>query len=111
MSHPEIKMEHESGQKTLSSYIIGFILSFFLTVAAFYLVANRVLPDTASLYVALALLAIAQLLVQSMCFLRLNASKEGRWNLLPFLFSILIIAILVGGTLWIMYNLNMNMTT
>lgn len=101
--------QHESGQKTLSSYVVGIILCIVLTLIAFGLVEKRLLTDT-MLYITLSALAIVQLLVQSICFLRLNVSKEGRWNLLPFLFTILIIAILVGGSLWIMYNLNYNMS-
>ncbi|SRR5579883_1717680 len=110
MSGPhETSIEHGSGQKTLSSYIIGFILCIILTLISFGLVEKRMLSDT-YLYLGLAGLAVIQLFVQCICFLRLNCSPEGRWNLLPFLFSILIISILVGGSLWIMYNLNYNMS-
>jgi cytochrome o ubiquinol oxidase subunit IV len=98
-----------SGQKTLQSYLIGFALSIILTLIAFGIVEARFFSDV-YLYISLAGLAIAQLVVQSICFLRLNSSKEGQWNLLPFLFAIFIIAILVGGSLWIMYNLNYYMT-
>jgi cytochrome o ubiquinol oxidase subunit IV len=98
----------ESGQKTLSAYIVGFVLCVVLTLMAFGLIETRLLSDT-YLYITLAALAIVQLFVQSICFLRLNCSAEGKWNLLPFLFTLLIIAILVSGTLWIMYNLNINM--
>src|SRR5690348_8993633 len=108
MSHHEAKIEQVSGQKTIQSYVIGFVLCVILTLMAFALVEMRLLTD-ANLYIALAMLAMAQLFVQSICFLRLNASSEGRWNLLPYLFTILIIAIFVGGSLWIMYNLNYNM--
>jgi cytochrome o ubiquinol oxidase subunit IV len=93
------------GQKTLSAYVLGFVLSLILTVLAFGCVQLKVLSD-AGLYIALTVLALTQLFVQSVCFLRLNTSAEGRWNLLPFLFVILIVAFLVGGTLWIMYNLS-----
>lgn len=106
MSHQlSTPTEFGSNQKTLKSYIIGIVLSSILTFLAFGLIYYRTLSDT-TLYLALALLAIIQLFVQSICFLRLNASQEGRWNLLPFIFTILIIAILVSGSLWIMYNLN-----
>ena len=104
-NHHEIHVEHGSGQKTIQAYVLGFVLCLILTILAFSLVGMKLLAGV-SLYVALAALAIIQLFVQSVCFLRLNSSAEGRWNLLPFLFTILIIAILVGGTLWIMYNLN-----
>jgi cytochrome o ubiquinol oxidase operon protein cyoD len=99
-----------SGQKTLKAYIIGLSLSLVLTCAAFGLVMKPSL-STSHVYIALSVLAILQLFAQSLCFLRLNASKEGQWNLMPFLFALLIIAILVGGTLWIMYNLNYNMAS
>lgn len=110
MSHQhETQVEYGGKQKTFAAYIFGYILCILLTLAAFALVEVRVLTDT-YLYFSLAALAIAQLFVQSICFLRLNLSYEGRWNLWPFLFSILIILILVSGSLWIMYNLNYNMS-
>lgn len=108
MSHHEEIVEYGSGKKTLTSYVLGFVLCILLTLVAFALVQMRLLSDV-NLYISLTALAIIQLFVQSVCFLRLNASSEGRWNLLPFLFAILIIVILVGGSLWIMYNLNYNM--
>jgi len=103
--HHEITAHNTAGQKTLTSYVVGFVLCIVLTLIAFGLVKMNVLSDM-YLYISLAGLAILQLFVQTICFLRLNASKEGQWNLLPFLFVILIIAVFVGGTLWIMYNLN-----
>lgn len=110
MSHHD-HLAHEGqnfSKKTLSGYVIGIVLAFILTVLAFAVVDKQLL--TGSLfYVVLAGLAIVQFFVQSICFLGLNYSKEGQWNLLPYIFAILVIAILVGGTLWIMYNMNYNM--
>ncbi len=106
--HSAVITQSDSNKKTIGSYVTGLILSLLLTLAAFGLIEKRILSDT-HLYIALAVLAITQLFVQSMCFLRLNASAEGRWSLMPFIFSILIIVILVSGTLWIMYNCNFNM--
>jgi len=97
-----------NGHKTLTTYLVGFNASLFLTIIAFYLVFRHLLSDT-HLYIAVVLLALAQLYVQVIFFLRVNASKESRMNLLSFLFTILIITVLVGGSLWIMYNLNYNM--
>jgi cytochrome o ubiquinol oxidase operon protein cyoD len=39
----------------------------------------------------------------------LNTSSSERWNLVAFVFTALIIAILVIGSIWIMWNLNQNM--
>lgn len=101
-------MSIEAGKKTLEAYVIGFSLSVILTLMAFGVVIFKLL-DTEYTYISLAALAITQLIVQSICFLSLNKSKAGQWNLLPFLFTILIIAILASGSFWIMYNLNFNM--
>jgi len=103
--HNEIDTHTGTSPKTLSAYITGLALCIILTLIAFGLVGKHVLTG-GDLYVALAILAIIQLLVQVICFLRLNASPEGQWNLMPFLFALLVVTILVGGSLWIMYNLN-----
>jgi cytochrome o ubiquinol oxidase operon protein cyoD len=94
--------------KTLTAYITGLALSLILTVLAFVLVGKHLLSDT-SLYIAVAVLALIQFCVQSLCFLRLNAGPEGRWNLYPFIFAVFVVFVVVGGSLWIMYNLNYNM--
>lgn len=105
----EAHIDDDGSQKTLSSYLLGFTLCVVLTILSFSLVQWKWLTGNL-LFVALAVLALAQLLVQSVCFLRLNNSAEGRWKLLPFLFTMIILLVLVGGSLWIMYNLNYNMT-
>lgn len=101
-------MEKQHDQKTLGLYLLGLALCVILTLAAFGVVEYRLFDDT-KMYYALTALAVTQLFVQSVCFLRLNASAEGRWNLFPFLFTSLVVVILLGGSLWVMYNLNYNM--
>jgi cytochrome o ubiquinol oxidase subunit IV len=108
MSTRETTLHDGSSKKTLKAYVIGFILCVILTVIPFFIVANHSFSAKA-LYLALAVFAVLQLFVQVTFFLRLNASAEGRWNLMPFLFSIFVVIVLVGGSFWIMYNLNYNM--
>ena len=93
---------------TIKSYLIGFILSITLTIIPFMLVANQ-LFSTHNLILALTLAAVLQLFVQSVFFLHLNTSSEARWNLLTFIFMIIVVLILVGGSLWIIYHMNYNM--
>ena len=100
--------DYGMGQKTLKLYLIGFILSLVLTVIPLIIVMKHSLHG-AAIYLALVACALSQFFVQVICFLRLNASKQGKWNLMSFLFTIFIIAVIVGGSLWIMYNLNYNM--
>ena len=101
--------EHEYGHGTLKSYIIGFILSILLTVVPYLIVVNHVFTSS-TVIASVVLLAILQLLVQLVFFLHLNTESKPRWNLTAFVFSALIVAILVAGTMWIMYHLDYNMS-
>ncbi len=101
-------MKYGVKAKTLKSYLTGLFLSLLFTFVAFALVGKHLMSVT-GLYITLTALAIAQLFAQVICFLRLNVSQEGRWNTMPFIFTFVIVGVLVGGSLWIMYNLNANM--
>ncbi|EQC01382.1 cytochrome o ubiquinol oxidase subunit IV [Photorhabdus temperata] len=93
---------------SLKSYIIGFVLSVILTVIPFWMVMDGSASHTTILTTVVAL-AVVQILVHFIYFLHMNTSSEERWNLVALLFTILIIGIVVVGSLWIMYNLNINM--
>jgi len=99
------------GHGSLKTYIAGFGLSLLLTLAAYLPVARHVhshhLIYSDNFLVGLILsLAVVQLVVQLLLFLHLGRESKPRWNLLVFLFMLLVLIILVGGSLWIMYNLN-----
>lgn len=108
MSTQTTHLKKNKNLKTFKSYVIGFVLSLLLTLVSFYIAAKHTLPAQ-DLIGTLMILAVMQLVVQAVFFLRLNASPEGRWNLMPFLFVVLIVLVLVFGSLWIMANLNYNM--
>ncbi|MCE3268756.1 MAG: cyoD [Burkholderiales bacterium] len=103
-SHASSSSNHGS----LKSYIIGFILSILLTIIPYYIVVNHTF-GTESTYIAITIFAVLQLLVQLIFFLHMNMSPEGRNVLLSFIFTVVVLFILVAGTLWIMYNMNYNM--
>lgn len=90
------------------SYITGFILSIVLTALAFGVVMFGDFSRW-TILVVIFVAAIAQILVHLHYFLHLDTSSEARWNLLALLFTILIMALFVVGTLWIMYNLHYRM--
>ncbi len=54
-------------------------------------------------------MGVIQVVVHLVCFLHMNTSSEGRWNLVAFLFTALIIVMLVGLAIWIMVNADMLM--
>jgi cytochrome o ubiquinol oxidase operon protein cyoD len=91
-----------------AAYLRGFILSVILTAAAFAFALSGTLSTTGAMLM-IAALAVVQILVHLYYFLHMNASSEQRWNVMAFAFTVVIVAIVVGGTLWVMYNANMNM--
>ncbi len=97
----------------LRSYIIGFVSSIVLTLAAFSFVWEHVNSDHGSLHVFVTSwivgLAVIQLVVQLVFFLHLGEESKPRWNLTVFSFMLLVLIILVFGSLWIMNNLDYHM--
>jgi cytochrome o ubiquinol oxidase subunit IV len=51
-------------------------------------------------------LALVQGVVQLIFFLHLSQEARPRWETLSFYFMLLILFIVMGGTLWIIYDLN-----
>jgi cytochrome o ubiquinol oxidase operon protein cyoD len=98
----------EASKNALSSYVTGFALSIFLTIIPYVIVTEH-LFDTTSLVIWVSLAAIAQLIVQVVFFLHLPVKTKPYWNIVVFVFMLLIVTFLVVGTLWIMYHLNVNM--
>ncbi len=47
-----------------------------------------------------------QMLVQLFFFLHMDEEAQPRWNMMALCFALLVVAIVVGGTLWIMSNLS-----
>ncbi len=89
---------------TLKSYVIGFVLSIILTLVAYYFVLYRILLGW-PLAFTLCGFGILQALVQLIFFIHLDKEAKPRWNFIAFLFMVMVIVILVGGSLWIMYHL------
>lgn len=99
-----------TNRKLLVSYIVGFALSIALTVLAFWSAAYG-----ASLTIPLILIAaLLQLAVQLIFFLHLASGSDAESRVPIFAFTLIIVGILVGGTFWIMTNLerlHMHQTT
>jgi cytochrome o ubiquinol oxidase operon protein cyoD len=105
-----MKKQNETSQPTLSAYLAGFICSLILTLVAYSLVARHVnsgghVYNINLLTIAIAGLAITQLLVQLVFFLHLSRESKPRWNFTVLLFAGLVVFIVVAGSLWIMQNL------
>ncbi|MDO6414929.1 cytochrome o ubiquinol oxidase subunit IV [Sphingomonas sp. BIUV-7] len=90
------------------TYLTGFALSVILTAIPFWLVMDGSFGKQAT---ALAIMgfALVQVLVHMIYFLHLDARSEGGWNLMALIFTVVMVAIGLVGSLWVMHHLNMNM--
>jgi cytochrome o ubiquinol oxidase subunit IV len=79
--------------------VVGFILSIALTLGAYFFGAGS----------WVLVLAGVQALVQSIFFMHVGLESKPHWYLISFLFLLLVMVVVVGGSLWIMYNLNYQM--
>jgi cytochrome o ubiquinol oxidase operon protein cyoD len=93
---------------SLRSYLTGFVLALILTAIPFAVVMRGAWSPPAALAVIF-IAAVVQILVHLHYFLHLDTSSAARWNVLAMIFTLLIMVLFVGGTLWIMYTLNYRM--
>ena len=99
MRHSESDFE-----KDLRHYLTGFGLALLLTLIPFGLVAWAQLPSSV-VVLFIAICGLVQVVVQFRYFLHIDLSKQKREDLLLILFSVFLLAIMAGGTIWIMANL------
>lgn len=92
--------EHAAGHGSVKSYVIGFLLSVILTAIPFWMVMDGGFGKQTTM-AGIFTLAIVQILVHLKFFLHLDFTKDGRINTLSFIFTALIIVMLVGLSIWI----------
>lgn len=90
----------QAGHGSVGSYLTGFVLSVILTAIPFWMVMGGAFSRRATAF-GIVVFAIAQIIVHLKFFLHLDFTKEGRINTLSFLFTALIIVMLVGLSIWI----------
>lgn len=88
--------------------LIGFFVSLAITILV-YLIAVKDYQAQRDLVVILMGFGIVQALVQLVFFFQLTNEEKPRWNLMTFLFTVLVMIIIIGGSMWIMQNLNYNL--
>ena len=89
-------------------YLVGLALAIVLTATSFF-IAGTDLVWQPSIPVAIIVLAIAQMGVHLVFFLHITTGPDNTNNVMALAFGLLIIFLVIGGSLWIMANLNHNM--
>ena len=90
------------------TYVVGYGLALVLTCASFGLVYLSVLSGPEAFYTVLGL-GLVQMLVHFRCFLHIDLNRSARADLVLILFSSLVVALMVGGTLVVLFNLRRRM--
>lgn len=99
--------DSERGRE-IRTYVVGYGAALALTAAAFSVVRWAPFGTVAILAVVFAL-GLVQAIVHFRCFLHISLRKSSRHDLQLILFSTLIIALMVSGTLVVLLNLRHRM--
>jgi cytochrome o ubiquinol oxidase operon protein cyoD len=102
----EAIVEHEPAGG-LSGYLLGYGLAILLTGASFVAAQTDLIYQPAVIS-ALVVLAVAQMGVHLVFFLHLTTGPDNTNNILALAFGVLIVALVVLGSIWIMTHLNHN---
>ncbi len=90
-------------RREFRSYMVGGFLSVVLTGAAFAIIGLDLLSGLSAM-ITLAALAVVQIVVHFRFFMHIDLQKSHRDDLQLILFTGLILAIMVAGTIWILFS-------
>lgn len=92
----------------IRSYLIGLGFATLLTIASFWAAAAHPIWGPA-LPVALIVLAIAQMGIHLVFFLHVTTGPDNTNNVLALAYGVMVVALIVVGSIWIMDHLTHNM--
>ncbi len=98
---------HAHGSR--KSYLTGFGLSVLLTAIPFWLVMSGILGSTLATGLTIMALAGLQIIIHMVFFLHMDTKAEGGWSFMALIFTLVLVAIALSGSLWVMYHLTTNM--
>jgi cytochrome o ubiquinol oxidase operon protein cyoD len=107
--HDRAPAEERGERGGLSRYLMGLGFAIVLTLASFWAAATNEVYGPA-VPVLLAVLAIGQMGVHLVFFLHITTGADNTNNVLALAFGALIVGLVIGGTVWILYHLNVNMS-
>jgi cytochrome o ubiquinol oxidase operon protein cyoD len=97
-----------SVREGVQSYATGLVLAMLLTAASFAMMYTDLIWEPA-IPAALIALAVAQIGVHLVFFLHITTAPDNTNNVLALAFGVLIVALIMGGSIWIMDHLNSRM--
>src|SRR6516164_4783546 len=103
-----IDAPEETVREKIGGYLLGLVLATLLTIASFYVAGTNLIWGP-SIPIALAVLAIAQIGIHLAFFLHITTAPDNTNNILALAFGVLIVALIIAGSIWIMGHLNHNL--
>ncbi|WP_172329077.1 cytochrome o ubiquinol oxidase subunit IV [Mangrovicoccus sp. HB161399] len=100
---------HENSHGTFNSLMTGFALAGILTLIPFGIVMMEPSWDPSVTIGIIMGLGAVQIIVHLVYFLHLKRSTEEGWTFSATIFAVVILAIVLAGSLWVMHNMNANM--
>lgn len=94
--------------KNIRSPIISYLVSIFLTFVIYFFSIKDYLLLQPLAFVLIGL-TVVEACVQLIFFFQVGNEEKPRWNLMTLFFTIMVIAIVIGGSMWIMSNINYDM--
>jgi cytochrome o ubiquinol oxidase operon protein cyoD len=91
---------HDDGHAhgTLSTYLLGFVLSVALTAIPFWLVMGGTLPSKQITALVVMAFAVVQIVVHMIYFLHMNTTSENGWSMMALIFTIVMVVIALSGS-------------
>ena len=108
-AHEHDDHDDAGGHGSVRGYVIGFALSVLLTAIPFWLVMSGAIGSSGITALVILAFAVVQIVVHMVFFLHMNTRSEGGWSMLALIFTVVLVAILMAGSLWVMHHLNVNM--
>ena len=106
-SAPGDEFEATSVRERVGHYVVGLALAILLTIASFWSAHTHLIYGP-GIPVAVSVLAIAQMGIHLVFFLHITTAPDNTNNVLALAFGILIAALVVLGSIWIMTHLSHN---
>lgn len=102
------RLEGREIAEGLLGYLVGLGLAALITGVAFF-ISGTSLVWQPSIPIALFVLAVAQMGVHLVFFIHITTGPDNTNNVLALAFGVMIVALVLTGSLWIMAHMNHNM--
>jgi len=97
-----------AGTSALNLFLLVFLMSFVLAFGMYRIATKGHLVGDIFAFTLFGL-AIFQTLIQLVLFLQVGLESKPRWISISLIFTFIVILIVIGGSIWIMNNLNYNL--